>query len=175
MLPSTAWHAEFADVNNDGFIDLFIAKGNVEAQEGYAMRDPSNLLLGQADGTFVEGGEAAGIVSYRRARGAAVVDLNVDGLLDLVVVNRAEPVAIWRNTSERLGEWAAVRLRQPAPNVDAVGAWVEARVGDRTLVHEVTVGGGHAGGRLGWIHVGLGDAVRRMSASSGPTARPAGG
>ena len=34
MLPSTAWHAEFADVNNDGFIDLFVAKGNVEAAGG---------------------------------------------------------------------------------------------------------------------------------------------
>ena len=52
----------------------------------------------------------------------------------------------------------AVRLSQPAPNVDAVGAWVEARIGDRTLLHEVAVGGGHAGGQLGWIHVGLGDA-----------------
>ena len=31
--PSTAWHAEFGDVDNDGFIDLFIAKGNVEAME----------------------------------------------------------------------------------------------------------------------------------------------
>src|SRR2546430_5875257 len=27
--PSTAWHDEFADVNNDGFVDLFISKGNV--------------------------------------------------------------------------------------------------------------------------------------------------
>ena len=34
VLPSTAWHAEFADVNNDGFLDLFVTKGNVEAQDG---------------------------------------------------------------------------------------------------------------------------------------------
>ena len=56
-LPSTAWHSEFADVNNDGQIDLFIAKGNVEDLADYAMRDPSNLLIGQPDGTFVEGGD----------------------------------------------------------------------------------------------------------------------
>ncbi|HEX6222296.1 MAG TPA: VCBS repeat-containing protein, partial [Acidimicrobiia bacterium] len=31
LRPSTAWHAEFDDVNNDGFMDLFITKGNVEA------------------------------------------------------------------------------------------------------------------------------------------------
>jgi hypothetical protein len=165
ILPSTAWHAEFADVNNDSFLDLFVAKGNVDAQTDYASRDPSNLLIGQADGSFVEGAEAAGIVSYHRARGGALVDLNLDGLLDLVVVNRAEPVTVWRNVgagsadaSEPMGGWIGVRLEQPAPNVGGIGAWVELRVGDRTTIREVTVGGGHAGGQLGWLHFGLGEA-----------------
>ena len=105
-----------------GCLDLFVTKGNVEAQDEYATRDPSNLLIGQADGTFVEGAEAAGIVSYERARGGAVVDLNLDGLLDLVVVNRVEPVSVWRNVGAgdgdapaAMGNWVAVRLRQPAP------------------------------------------------------------
>jgi hypothetical protein len=165
ILPSTAWHAEFADVNNDGFLDLFVAKGNVEAQTEYASRDPSNLLIGQPDGSFVEGAEAAGIVDYHRARGAALVDLNLDGLLDLVVSHRVEPVTVWRNVgagdaaaSAPMGDWIGVRLVEPPPNVDAIGAWVEVRVGDRSTVREVTVGGGHAGGQLGWLHVGLGEA-----------------
>ena len=166
ILPSTAWHAEFADVNNDGHLDLFVTKGNVEAQTDHAMRDPNNLLLGQADGTFVEGAADAGIVDYKRARGGAVVDLNLDGMLDLVVVNRVEPVTVWRNVGggdgdnpAPMGNSIALRLRQPAPNVDAVGAWVEVRVGDRTLAREVTVGGGHGSGQLGWLHVGLGQAA----------------
>ncbi len=167
VLPSTAWHPEFEDVNNDGFVDLFVSKGNVDAQSGNATRDPSNLLIGQADGTFVEGAEAAGIVGFDRARGAALVDLNLDGMLDLVVVNRRVPATLWRNVGQGdaeqpapMGHWIAVRLQQPAPNVDAIGAWVEVRVGDRTVVREVTVGGGHAGGKLGWLHAGLGDADR---------------
>jgi len=167
VLPSTAWHPEFQDVNNDGLLDLFISKGNVEEEPGYAVRDPSNLLLGQADGTFVESAEAAGILGYHRSRGAALVDLNVDGMLDLVVVNRSENVSMWRNVGlgdaarpVAMGHSFSVRLRQPAPNVDAIGAWVEVRIGDRTVVREVTVGGGHAGGQLGWIHVGLGSDVR---------------
>ncbi len=181
MLPSTAWHAEFADVNNDGILDLFVAKGNVDAQEGYAVRDPNNLLLGRADGTFTESAEQAGILSYERARGAAVVDLNLDGLLDLVVVNRRQNVAVWRNVGAGesnepapMGQWIAVRLRQAAPNVDAIGAWLEARIGDRQLVREVTIGGGHAGGQLGWIHVGIGEAeqaevrVRWPDGETGP-------
>jgi len=164
-LPSTAWHPEFQDVNNDGFMDLFVSKGNVEAQEGYAMRDPSNLLLGQPDGTFVESGREAGIVSFVRGRGAALVDLNLDGMLDIVQVNRRENVSLFRNVGSgtatepmSMGGWISVRLEQPGPNRSAIGSWIEVRLGDRTTEREVTVGGGHAGGQLGWIHFGLGEA-----------------
>jgi hypothetical protein len=162
---STAWHAEFADVNNDGGIDLFVAKGNVEAMADYAMRDPSNLLIGQADGTFAEGAMDAGIVSFARARGAALADLNLDGLLDLVVVYRRVNVGLYRNVgsgtaddSEPMGHWLALDLEQDGANRDAVGAWVEVTAGNRSMRREVTIGGGHAGGQLGWIHFGLGDA-----------------
>jgi hypothetical protein len=166
-LPSTAWHAEFDDVNNDGLMDLFVAKGNVEAMPDYAARDPSNLLLGRSDGTFVEGAEDAGIVSFARGRGAALADFNLDGLLDLIEVKRREPVRLWRNVgagdAERpapMGNWLAVRLDQPGPNRDAIGAWIQVTAGGRTIEREVTVGGGHAGGQLGWVHVGLAAAER---------------
>lgn len=164
-LPSTAWHPEFQDVNNDGFVDLYVSKGNVEAIPEYAAKDPSNLLLGQPDGTFVEAAEDAGIVSFLRARGAALVDLNLDGMLDLVQVNRRENVGLWRNVGwgdatgpAPMGNWVAVRLEQAGPNRDAIGSWVSVRFGERTVEQEITVGGGHASGGLGWIHVGLGDA-----------------
>ena len=166
-MPSTAWHAEFQDVNNDGLMDLFVAKGNVEAMLDFAARDPSNLLIGQPDGAFVEGAEEAGIVSFARGRGAALADLNLDGLLDLVEVTRRENVNLWRNVGAGdagkpapMGNWLAVRLDQQAANHDAIGAWVEVRAGGRSIQREVTVGGGHAGGQLGPIHFGLGAADR---------------
>jgi hypothetical protein len=165
--PSTAWHAEFGDVNNDGLIDLFVAKGNVEAMADAAQRDPSNLLLGQPDGRFIEGAPAAGIVNFARARGAALADFNLDGMLDLVVVNRRENVKLWRNVGRgsvarpRLaGNWLELRLRQSGGNRDAVGAWIELEGGGRTQRREITVGGGHAGGQLGWVHFGLAAARR---------------
>jgi hypothetical protein len=166
VLPSTAWHPEFEDVNNDGLVDLFVSKGNVEGQPDNAQKDPSNLFIGAPNGTFQEGAPAAGIVRFDKARGAALVDLNLDGLLDLVVVNREVNVTLWRNvgrgdaaTPVDMGNWLAVEPHQPAPNVDAIGGWLDVRVAGRTSVRELTIGGGHAGGKLGWIHVGLGSAT----------------
>ena len=163
--PSTAWHAQFDDVNNDGFVDLFISKGNVTDQPDYAQKDPSDLLLGRSDGTFAESADAAGILSFDRARGAALADFGLDGSLDLIEVNYGAPVRIWRNVGSgsaahpaAMGGWLGLKVEQPAPNVDAIGAWIEVRVGDRIQRREVTVGGGHAGGQLGWVHFGLGDA-----------------
>jgi hypothetical protein len=165
VLPSTAWHAEFQDVNNDTYIDLFVAKGNVEAMPEFAEDDPSNLLLGNADGTFTESAEAAGVVNFARGRGAALADFNLDGMLDLVEVNRRENVKLWRNVGSGeagqpapIGDWIALQLEQTGPNRDAIGSWIEVRVDDQTMEREVTIGGGHAGGQLGWIHFGLGTA-----------------
>ena len=163
--PSTAWHAQFEDVNNDGLIDLFIVKGNVSTMPDFATLDPNNLLLQQVDGRFVEVGQQAGVASVRRGRGGMLVDLNADGLLDMIVVNRWDKAQLWRNVGagtpaqpRALGHWLQLRLRQPGGNRDAIGAWVEVDLGARIVRKELTVGGGHASGHLGWIHFGLGAA-----------------
>jgi enediyne biosynthesis protein E4 len=166
-LPSTAWHPAFEDVNNDGFTDLYVSKGNVEGQLDYVMKDPSNLLIGQPDGTFVEGAMDAGIVDFARARGAALVDLNADGMLDLVQVVRRENVRLWRNVGsgdaagpKPMGRWIGVQLDQDAPNHGAIGAWIDVKVVSAQKTRELTVGGGHVSGQLVPIHFGLGTAGR---------------
>jgi enediyne biosynthesis protein E4 len=165
--PSTGWHAEFADFNNDSLLDLFIAKGNVEAMTDFAQTDPDNLLLGQWDGRFAEAGLAAGIALPTKGRGALVDDFNLDGTLDLVVINRSQPTSVFRNVGARsgdrirpLGNWLQVELKQPGGNRMAVGAMVSVKIGTQTMNRFVSVGGGHASGHLGWIHFGLGTAER---------------
>lgn len=156
--PSTGWHISFGDVQNDGRDDVFIAKGNVEQMPDSAMKDPNNLLIQTADGRFDEFADRAGIATFARSRGAALADFNLDGLLDLAVVNRRAPLEIYRNMTGTSGRWISILLAQPAPNINAVGAWIEVDDGQRIQTREITVGGGHAGGYSGAAHFGVGGA-----------------
>lgn len=155
--PSTGWHAEFGDIDNDGRADLFIAKGNVDQMPSNAMRDPNNLLMQQDDGTFAEASVAAGIASPARSRGAALADLDLDGRLDIVVVNRRAPLEIWRNVTATKPA-ATVDLRQPGANTFAIGAWLEIARPGGSEWRERTIGGGHGSGTLLPLHIGMGDA-----------------
>jgi len=154
--PSTAWHTAFQDVNNDGRVDLFIAKGNVAEMEDFARKDPNNLLIQQPDGKFREVGDKAGVASMAVSRGAALADFNLDGLIDLVVVNRWQSAQLWRNTTQNAGHWIELDIAQHGANRDAIGGWIEVRCGDKVMRREMTIGGGHASGELGLWHFGLG-------------------
>nr|WP_246455840.1 CRTAC1 family protein [Sulfitobacter aestuariivivens] len=154
--PSTGWHAEFADVDNDGRVDLFIAKGNVDQMPGMATKDPNNLLMQQADGTFEEAGETAGIASIKRSRGAGLADFDGDGRLDLVVMNRRSKMGLYRNVTPLVGAWIGLRLSQSGSNSRAVGAVVTVNTVAETQTAQVLIGGGHAGGQALPLHFGLG-------------------
>ena len=156
--PSTGWHTEFADVDNDGLLDLFIAKGNVDAMPEAAAFDPNNLLIQRTEGTFREAAATAGVASGERSRGAGLADFDGDGRLDLIVVNRSAGMELYRNVTEDAGNWLSIELAQEGGNTRAVGAWVEVQANGKIQAREITVGGGHASGQALLVHFGLGDA-----------------
>ncbi|WP_170414714.1 CRTAC1 family protein [Ruegeria arenilitoris] len=153
--PSTGWHAQFGDVNNDGRDDIFVAKGNVEQMPDAALNDPNNLLLQNSDGQFIEAAADAGAASMAKSRGAAIADLNNDGKLDLVVVNRGSELEVSQNTSQG-GNWLLLDVTQDQSNHAAIGGFVEIKTSLGVQTRELTIGGGHAGGIAGFQHFGLG-------------------
>ena len=105
----------------------------------YAAKDPSNLLLGQPDGTFVEGADSgrdrrlrarprrgARRPQPRRAarprRGRTTGRPSSSGGTSAP----ATPAA-----PAPMGHWLALRLREPGPEPRRDRGWLEVRVGDR--------------------------------------------
>ncbi len=113
------------------------------------------ILLQTTDGTFSEAASTADIASTSKSRGAALVDLNNDGQLDLVVVNRGNNLEVSQN-QHQTGNWLLLDVHQIRPNRSAVGNFIKVHTSIGVQTREITVGGGHAGGTIGLQHFGLG-------------------
>jgi Na+-translocating ferredoxin:NAD+ oxidoreductase RnfD subunit len=85
-----------ADLDLDGNTDLFVTTAGYNvATDGY-----DALLWGRGDGTFVEGAAAAGIDEPGWHAGAAVGDVDGDGLPDLFVAGYTDPNAAIPGSAE---------------------------------------------------------------------------
>lgn len=84
--------AEWADFNNDGWLDLFIANESTESDVHY-----SELYLSQQDGTFkdVAGQSGTDVAGY--IKGIAAGDYNNDGLQDLYLSRLDAPNILFEN------------------------------------------------------------------------------
>jgi tetratricopeptide (TPR) repeat protein len=69
--------AAWADINNDGLLDLFVVNES----------GPSQLFLNKGDGTFQDISHAAGIDRTAFSKGVAAVDFDGDGYVDFYVSN----------------------------------------------------------------------------------------
>ena len=82
--------AVWADLDNDGDLDLVIAKGTLKDKSS---RNYHELWRNNNDGTFINVAVPAGVTGVNhRGRGVSAVDYNQDGKLDLFIVSeRDEP------------------------------------------------------------------------------------
>ena len=89
-------------------------------------------------------------------------------MLDILQINRGSNVLLYRNLGAKngdgpplpMGNWTEIKLVEPNPNRNAIGARISVKTGARTQTRFVDVGGGDASGHAGLIHVGLGTAER---------------
>jgi hypothetical protein len=164
-----AWGAELVDVDNDGDLDAAVSFGQAPGlgenpPETNPPEQPDGLWLQEPDGQFVQVADAWGVADLAIAMGFAATDLNDDGFLDLVKRFVNAPARIYLAQCDD-SAWLRVRLHQPAPNVQAVGARIVLTSGGVSQTRTIQIGGTSlSSSSPAEAHFGLGaaDSVERL-------------
>ncbi|HKQ62608.1 MAG TPA: CRTAC1 family protein, partial [Candidatus Polarisedimenticolaceae bacterium] len=155
----------WVDFDNDGRLDLYQANGRIRRAASAGSADPyaePNLLYrGRPQLGFEEvlprGGTRPPLVAASRA--AAFGDMDNDGGIDVLVVNRDAPAHVLHNVVPQRGHWILLRVVERSGR-DAEGARVRVRAGGRSLLREVRSAGSYLATSDPRVHVGLGAAER---------------
>jgi enediyne biosynthesis protein E4 len=163
-LEHTGFGMGFADFDQDGHLDLFVANGRVTRRDtgpdGEAQwAEPDQLFRGLGGSRFEEVMPKSGLTSAPKlvTRGAAFGDVDNDGDVDVVVLDNHSGIRILAN---RAAAGNAITLRLvDATGGDALGATATIRAGDKTWSQRAMTAYSYCSANDPRVHVGLGDAT----------------
>jgi hypothetical protein len=165
--PYTGFGAGFIDYDNDGWLDIFIANGEVKTIEAqartgdrYPLKQKKLLLHNLGNGGYKdvsdEGGAAVRLPEV--SRGVAFGDIDNDGDTDILVVNNNGRARLLINNIGHLKHWLGLRMIGETINRDMLGTRVGVfRPGAPTLWRRVHTDGSYASASDPRVLVGLGD------------------
>ena len=166
-LPGVKWGTAFADLDNDGWIDLLVVAGHVypqvdqlPAQGGY--REPRSLSMNLGNEKFCDASEQAGpaLMEKSVSRGLGVGDLFNSGNLDVVINDLDGPPSILRNRGIPGSHWVTFELAGAKSNRMAIGAKLKLVAGGMTQTDELHSGGSYLSQNDMRMHFGLGSATK---------------
>jgi hypothetical protein len=155
----SGWGCGLVDLDNDGWLDLFVAGGGLDVQDAQPNRIFRNVL-----GRFQDVSQSAGAGFALPAlhRGAVFADFDRDGRIDAAVTALNAPIELWWNRTERdnpARHWLQLRLTGKTSNRSAIGAEVRLTAAGRTQLRTVTSSVGYASSSDLTVHFGLAGAT----------------
>jgi hypothetical protein len=161
--PLVGWGTSFLDMDNDGWLDIFVANGHVYPQMdlvkgGAPYRQPFLLFRNNRDRTFEDVTAISGLAELPASsrRGAAFGDVNNDGKVDVLVLNVGEPPTLLINRTKTSNHAVLLKLVGTKSNRAAIGARATVTAGDLVQFNEVRGGSSYLSQNDLRLHFGLG-------------------
>ena len=162
-IPYLGWGTGFADFDNDGLLDIFVANGHVYPDIdrfglGTKYLQRKQLFRNLGKGRFRDASEevGAGLLIEKSSRGAAFGDIDNDGDIDVLVINMNDRPTLLRNDTRSANNWIALKLVGRSHNRDAIGARVWLEDEGSLQVAEVRSGGSYLSHNDMRVRFGLG-------------------
>ena len=149
------------DFDNDGWKDLFVSRGHVQATlaPGAVIRQPNTVFRNTgSNGKWQPLTEEAGFTpaTAARHRGCALGDFDGDGRIDIVVTSMDHNAELWMNRSPGNNHWLEIALQGKRSNRDGIGARIKLVSKGGTQYNHQTSSVCYASSSLGPVHFGLG-------------------
>lgn len=154
------WGCGLVDLDNDGWLDLFVAGGGLDVQDA-----GTNRIFANRQGKFEDITDQVGKDFLQPAmhRGVVFADFDRDGRIDAAVTALNTPIELWWNRSPRdipPRHWLQFRLTGRKSNRSAVGAEIRCFAGGRKQVRTVSGSTGYASTSDLTVHFGLAESTR---------------
>ena len=159
----SGWSNGIFDFDNDGWKDLFVARGNVLDNvalfSARRYQEPNAIFRNLGNGKFQDVSEGAGPDFQKAAphRGVAFGDIDNDGRVDAVVTVINGQAKYLHNISPRTNHWILLKLAGVKSNRMGLGAQIAVTAEDGTRqFNQVTTAVGYACASDSRVHFGLG-------------------
>jgi hypothetical protein len=160
-----AFGCKFFDFDNDGWLDIIIANGHVQAavhdiNPGQDFKQPIQLFRnsGGAHPGFDDVSPSSSVFNQLIiGRGLATGDYDNDGNMDVLVVDSSGKPLLLHNESGRNGHWLTVQLIGKQSNRNGYGAMLTAKAGAHTFLRASQTCGSYFSASDKRVHFGLGN------------------
>jgi hypothetical protein len=147
--PTATYSCGWADYDNDGDLDLYVANGQTGVDKLY-----------RNDGsTFTDVAATVGTNDTRHSSCISWGDYNNDGFMDVYLNNNGTANRLYKNNAGNTNKWVILKLQGVNSNRSAIGARVKVKAGSLSMIREVSGGSGGKGQNSLPVEFGIGSAA----------------
>ena len=163
----TSWSSLFFDYEFDGDLDFYLSKGNVLAlTPKTAFKDPNKFFINK-NGKFVDVTDSSGVNCVLSHRGAAFLDYDHDGDIDVVsnvvklpwasFAKLEQKIKIYRNDVQPMNHVKIKLIGVDGVNSNCFGTTIVSEQQGKKMIQEVDCGIRHASKSTRFLYVGIGE------------------